>query len=276
MLRFTRATGEIIDVALNVPNITLNLPLAQNATGTPFNEFRISVKDLPDGYELRSLNFGAVDLRSNSMLLPATNFNTALPVTTAVSAVLAAPSETPASGVKITGRIRGGSRRSIYISGKPGSVFEDGTFEFLGVPPGVHIIVSRDNPQGEHAEGAAIVVGAQSMSNLNLEEISEMPSATESAVSLSAANRPPGTRLPLHAIRGRIVDADTHLPLNAGRVVVNGNYASAVPLDTDGGFEISRLLPGKYTVEVFAFGIGTVSRTVVLEDQDADLDLSLN
>ncbi len=276
MLRFTRATGEIVDVDLNELNVTLSTTTL-GANVPAFNEFRISVEDLPDGYELKSLTFGAVDLKRSPMQLAVSNFARALPTSQTVSVILAAPASTQPSGARVVGRVRGTARRSIYISGQPGTVYADGTFEFRGVPPGVQTIVSRDNPSGERPQGAVLIVGDQNISDVNLEEISTMPlTAPESAVLLSAGNHPAGSRLPLHSIRGQIVDTDTHLPMNAGRVVVNGNYSSAVPLDNDGRFEIPDLLPGSYAVEVFAFGIGTVSRTVVLEEQDVNLDLSLN
>ena len=277
MLRFTRASGEIVDVALNVPNVSLVMPTASNANGSSLNEFRISVQDLPDGYELKSLTFGAVDLKNNPMRLNISSFNIALPVAQSVSLVLVAPPPARTSGVRVAGRIRGTTRRSIYISGNPGSVYADGTFEFFGVLPGIHSIVSRDNPLGGSPQGIAVVVGTQNLVDVELEEISNTPlTSPDSAISLDAGNRPAGTRLPLRSIRGQIVDAHTHEPLNAGRVVVNDSYTNAVPLDNDGRFEISKLLPGRYIVEVFAFGIGTVRKTVVLEEQDANLDLSLN
>ncbi len=47
------------------------------------------------------------------------------------------------------------------------------------------------------------------------------------------------------------------------------------PLNDDGKFDIPSLLPGSYVVDAVVFGIGNVSRTVVLDEQDTTIELTL-
>ena len=64
--------------------------------------------------------------------------------------------------------------------------------------------------------------------------------------------------------------------MDAGRVIVNSDYANSFSLDDNGRFEVPRLLPGKYVLDVVAFGIGTLTRTVSLDDADTQLDLTIS
>jgi len=67
----------------------------------------------------------------------------------------------------------------------------------------------------------------------------------------------------------------TGQPLNAGRVRVNNDASLTFSLGGDGEFEIPRLLPGNYNLEITAYGVGTVDRTIVLETSDAFIDVRI-
>jgi hypothetical protein len=123
---------------------------------------------------------------------------------------------------------------------------------------------------------ASIVVGDRDQSNVELEETSIAPLVSGiSQTPEPAGDLAPNTRIPLAAIRGRVVDGLTGRPMDAGRVVVNSDYAFTFSLSDDGRFEVPRLLPGNYVLDIVAFGIGTISRTVSLEDKDTQLDLTI-
>jgi hypothetical protein len=155
-------------------------------------------------------------------------------------------------------------------------MYPDGTFEFLGVPPGRHAIVTLDNPGRERALAAAIVVGDRDQSNVELEETSISPLVSGIPQGPApAGDLAPNTRIPLAAIRGRVVDGQTGRPMDAGRVVVNSDYSYTFSLGDDGRFEVPRLLPGNYVLDIVAFGVGTVTKTVSLEDKDTQLDLTI-
>jgi hypothetical protein len=179
--------------------------------------------------------------------------------------------------VRVSGQIRDDPNRSIYISGKPGTIYTDGTFEFSGVAPGRYSIVTLDNPGSERPMGAAIVVGDRDFADVRLERISIPPHRAEQpSPSLPADGFPANTQVPLAAIRGRIVDGELMQPFNAGKVVVNGVQSVTYSLDNDGRFEVPLLLPGTYVVDIVVYAVGTISRTVEVGDKDVELSLSLN
>lgn len=267
VLRFSRPNSAGIDETLSVPNVSLSSP-----------EYHVTVEDLPEGYSLKSLTFGSVDLKSKPLKLPTSGSltNPVVPVTQDISVVLTVAPAPQAAGVRITGSLLGNTKRSIYISGKPGAIYSDGSFEFTGVPPGVHTIVTLDSPVGQRSLGASLVVGGGNVGGVELEELAAAPLESDRAKAPTAAgNRVPGTRIPPAALRGRIVDGDTREAMNAGKVMINGDYSATFSLDENGGFEVLRLLPGKYLVEAVAFGVGTVSREVVLGEQDATVALEI-
>jgi hypothetical protein len=269
VLRLARTDSPQIDTPLSAASVTV-----------PNTEYRATVENLPVGYTLRSFRFGPADLRTSVLQLvpPGTVASRAasLPVPGVVSIVLERKSTPPQTGVRISGRIRGDPNRSIYVSSKPGTVYPDGSFEFQGVPPGRHAIVTLDNPGRERALGASLVVGDRELSDVELEETSIAPLVSgEPQGPAPAGDLAPNTRVPLAAIRGRVVDGLTGRPMDAGRVIVNSDYASSFSLDDDGRFEVPRLLPGKYVLYVVAFGIGAVTRTVALDDKDTQLDLTI-
>jgi hypothetical protein len=252
----------------------IETPLAAASVTLPNTDYRATVEDLPDGYTLRSLTFGTTDLRTNALQV-APFLNAAL--RPAISVVLERRKRPPQTGVRISGRIRGDPNRSIYISSSPGTMYPDGTFEFLGVPPGRHSIVTLDNPGRERALGALLVVGDVDLANVELEETSIAPLVSGNPQAPApAGNLAPNTRIPLSSIRGRVVDGMTGHPMDAGRVVVNSDQSFMFPLGDDGRFEVPRLLPGTYVLDIVAFGIGTLTRTVVLDDKDTQLDLTIS
>ena len=271
-LRFTQ-NSRGIDVALNVPSVTLTDRVG--IVGTPSAaDYRVTVENLPRTYELKSLTFGSTDLLVDAMLLP--KIGSGSTVTQPVIVTLAVPPVPRPSGARIIGRIPGDVRRSIYISGNAGTIYSDGTFEFIGVPPGRHNIVSTDSPIASRFTGATLIVGDRDLSNIELEEISVPPLNSDKPVSPSTAgDRPPGFKSLLASIHGTVLDGSTREPFNAGKVVVNGNYSFSVTLNDAGGFDIPKLLPGTYEVEVIVYGIGAVSRTVVLDEQDSTIELTL-
>jgi hypothetical protein len=176
----------------------------------------------------------------------------------------------------VSGRIQGDSRRFIYISGTSGYFYADGTFEFVGVPPGRHTIVSLDTQSSARSLGATLTVGDRDLPNIELDAISATPARFDQpAMPLPVDGRLPGTRGSPASIRGRVSDSGTSEPFNAGKVVINGNNAFPFQLNDEGRFEIPKLLPGNYALELYVYGIGNASIDVALDDQDVSLELTL-
>src|SRR4029453_6351166 len=91
-------------------------------------------------------------IAANSTLRPAATPPSALTITIGESA---RPST---GGVRVSGVIGSREKRRLYISGKPGTRFSDGTFEFQGVQPGRHLIASVGN---SNPFASVVVVGDQ-------------------------------------------------------------------------------------------------------------------
>ena len=259
----------------------IETPLASASVTVPDTEYRATIANLPEGYTVKSFTFGPTDLTIDPLqltpLVPIAPRAASIPVGQVVSIVLQrAPVPAP-QGARVSGRFVGDTNRSVYISGVPGTLYPDGTFEFLGIPPGRHTVVTLDNPGRERALGASIVVGEGDYPNLELEETSVVPLVTGGpAMPKSAGNLTPNTRLPLATIRGRVVDGGTGQPLDAGKVVVNKDQSQAISLGTEGRFDVPRLLPGTYVLEIVAYGVGVVSQSVVLDTADAELEVRIS
>jgi hypothetical protein len=164
--------------------------------------------------------------------------------------------------------------QTVHLSNIPGDLYRDGTFEFFGVPPGRHSIITRSNPTDAYPSGASVVVRGQDVENVLLEETPLTPLGNRiPPLPLPVGNRPSGN-VPLARITGTIVENASRQPVADGAVVIKSEmfYSESFPLDANGRFEIPALLPGSYELEVKAFGHDTVKRSVELADQDINVD----
>src|SRR4030095_11660834 len=155
-----------------------------------------------------------------------------------------------------------------------GSVYSDGSFEFVGVPPGRHAIVTRNNPGRDRPLAASIVVGTRDVSDVELEESTIAPLMNKPSTAPPESSNG-GARLPLARIHGHVVDSETGVPFDAGRIVVNGDQSLTFRFEADGRFEVPKLLPGTYSFEITAFGVGSIQRTLVLEEHDLSLEFAI-
>jgi hypothetical protein len=255
-------------VPLTGPSVTFGLP-----AGTTAPSYRVTVENLPATYELKSLVSGATNLQTTALQLPARSIS-AVVVPSVV--VTLAPRPTVTTGVRVSGQLRGDAKRAVYISGNPGTVYTDGTFEFSGVAPGRHRIVAFESFGAGRPQGSTLVVGDRDVVNIDLEDIAVLPADSDRpSPPEPAGNRAPGSRGKIANIRGRVVDGDTQEPFNAGKVTVNGNYSVSFSLNDDGRFEVPGLLSGKYVLEAAIFGVGIVTREVILDELDVAIDLSI-
>jgi hypothetical protein len=273
VLRLTRYTGARTDVSLNTPSVTVSEPgYLNNPASVP--DYRVTVENLPGTYALKSLTFGSTDLRVDALKLPKGNAGST--VTQSIVITLTIPPAPQPAGVRIRGRIPGDAKRGIYISGNSGTIYSDGTFEFVGVTPGRHNIVTLDNPGAARSLGATLVVGDRELTDIELGEISVAPlNFDQPAPSSPAGGRSPGIRITPASIHGRVLDGETHEPFNAGKIVLNDNFGFPFPLNDDGKFDIPNLLPGSYVLDAVVFGIGNVRLTIELDEQDTTIELTL-
>ena len=268
-LRLTRKDSPRIDIALTATSVTVPNP-----------DYRATLENLPEGYTLKSLSFGTTDLTKGALQVTgpsaSRNMTNLIPSPDVLSIVLQRNASPPPAS---RGFPDGSGRRGpvyLYLGCARLDLCRWNLRIHRCAASGRHPIVTYDNPSGGRPLGALVVVGNEDLPNLALEEISVAPLALGGAAGPApAANLAANTRLPLSTIRGHVLDAMTGQPLNAGRVRVNNDASLTFSLGGDGEFEIPRLLPGNYNLEITAYGVGTVDRTIVLETSDAFIDVRI-
>ena len=176
--------------------------------------------------------------------------------------------------MRVSGRTGSTSKRLIYISGRPGVLFSDGTFEFRGVPAGRHLIATVNNPSTPLA--AVVVVGGRDISGIELKEVPLLPGdVRDPKAPLPAGEHQPGTIVPLARVTGIVLEETTKAPISEGNVVIKaGDYSRTLPIDADGHFETFHLLPGSYDFSLQIFGHSVSGQTITIEDKDIKLELS--
>ena len=170
----------------------------------------MSIENLPAGYGVKSIMTGATELRSGLLRLSTLTFSGAPnaasgPMTsTAVLIVTltpAPPAPRATSGVRVAGWAPDARRRSIYLSGKPGFFYSDGTFEFRGVTPGRHLSRHRKPGIGSPARSIGYR-GKPRLGRIELNEVAILPRDIQSADAPGAASsNAAGSALRLSALR---------------------------------------------------------------------------
>jgi hypothetical protein len=180
----------------------------------------------------------------------------------------------PASGAQVRGTVYSGQEEA-YISGKPGRLYADGTFEFRNVAAGRHIVFMIGGSSTSRQLSAIITVGKADVENLQLKDTITLPldvmtPATDQA-GLQSEVSPPA----MHSLRGHVVSESTHMPV-AGILTIRGfNRSITYSLPADGEFEIPDLLPGSYGLKIETFDRSTWTRTIVVGEKDVDLNLAI-
>jgi hypothetical protein len=306
-LRLTHLTdGSWTEVSLDAPSLTLPVALG---------EYRLAIENLPEGYMINSMNFGAINLLNETLKvtpgdLPApakdeqitlTNSQTGIvvqrrdssqnsnsqssPQVLTLGSIVAKTDLTlslgtktfarPGSGANVRGKIENAGQQEIYISGVRGSLYADGTFEFHDVPAGRHIVAALGESSTSRQMVAAINVGSRDIENLELQDTVALPLDFMTPVVKKSEAVPESTAQEMHALRGHLVQESTHRPV--GGIVTFQGYARSATysLPADGEFEISNLLPGSYGLKIETFERSTLTQTIVIEDRDIELNLSV-
>src|SRR5688572_9427032 len=200
-------------------------------------------------------------------LIPATTPPSLLSITIGEAAPLST------GGVRVSGKSGSLEPRRIYISGRPGVVFDDGSFEFRGVPPGRHLIAAIGTP-GKSA--AIVVVGDNDVPSVELQDIFLLPDDVRQPKDpLPAGDVPPGTVVSMGRITGVVVDEQSRTALSEGNVVLRaGDYSRPFLINSQGRFESFTLLPGTYELRLEIFGHSTVGPTVAVEDKDVQIEVN--
>jgi hypothetical protein len=281
-------------------NQILETPLASSLLTVPLTanpEYRVTIENLSRRYIVKAVASDKINLTSRTLKLPPppapVPLNTAtgntflnalglpsfilpLPPVQTIEITLAETDAPTRTGATIRGSVAQPLQRSIGISGIPGSIYGDGTFEVRNVPPGRHTILTRENPTGTRPVGAVIIVGDRDIGNIRLEPILEIPRDFDSQVaSTMRGTLPPGTVVPLTTVRGHLVEEMTgrgfELDRSIGKITINGNTVSYT-INNTGDFEIRNLLPGRYDLELWVYGGTTYTRALEVRDEDMTIE----
>jgi hypothetical protein len=263
--------GKFTTLQLGQHSVAIAAPFVQPQNS---GETDVRVDGLPEGYVVKSLTYGTVDLLTKRLNVPLPGPLSPPPVQT-ITIVLGAPSSSPStSGVRVTGHASDTLVRSVYLSGNPGTYYSDGTFEFRGVPPGKHVLAGLNTPL---PLGAIVVVGDRDVTGVELrDETTPVPFDMRSPRDPEpAGNATPGAVLPLASVRGTLLEQATQKPIADSEIKITG-YARTEVFKTDGNgrFEIPRLFPGSYKVEVAVFGHENLFHTLTVGTENITLDLA--
>jgi hypothetical protein len=177
------------------------------------------------------------------------------------------------SGVRITGRTGSTNKRPIYISGRPGVLYSDGSFEFSGVAPGLHLIaaMSVSKPMA-----ALINVGNRDIEGVELQETLVLPDDVRIPKDpLPSERHTPDAAVPLPRIRGVVLEEQSKAQIREGEVEITvGATSRRIAIDAEGRFETFPLVPGKYDFKLQIFGHTSNGKMVTIEDQDLTLELT--
>lgn len=292
------ANGKNVSITLASTSNQFSYPIDASAIAVPgplSGDFSVKVDGLPSPYRVKSITYGGTDITSSTFALTAANFAT--PSTMRVMLIISSTGQVvgvgpppavplsslsitldyilPAnpSGVRVAGTIRSIDKPTVYISGVPGSVFSDGTFEFQGVPPGRHTIAAIHpfTPQA-----AVVVVGDRDVDGVTLQRTLAQPDITVPQTVAPAGSYAPGTVIPLPRILGTAIDEASGVPIVNGIVFVeNEDYKRSFSLDSNGRFESFSLFPGDYEVTLWQLGHEASKVKVAVEDKDVAVKLTI-
>jgi hypothetical protein len=293
VLRFRQGGGLVLEVPFNQSSVQLFSPTAARS-----GDYQVEIADLPEGYAVKSIRLGsgetAIDLTRNALRVSAAaGSNTVLILNAAIvqtangTTVISSSTQSDktlsvvltrtirqdsrAKGVRVTG-LGTSLRIPIYLYDVPGTVYDDGSFEFEGVPPGRHPLVRFVSPNV--SLGVTVVVGDRDVEGVRLTQTPLLPQDLETNATLPAGNHPPGTILPLASIRGRVVQATSGAPIAEGGTVTLSGYRDrkqTYAVVGEGEFTIPDLLPGTYRIELAVSGYRAEAQTVVIDDADAEI-----
>jgi len=257
-----------LKVGLQMTGTSMHVPIP---SATVAGEFRASIANLPEGYAVKAIMLGSNNVTSSAFKLAA---GTTAPPLLSVELMTTPVAASSTPGVRVTGRIAGGL--SVFLSGKPATLYSDGTFEFRDVPPGRHAIAVPDSASSSHTLAASVVVGDRDMEGVELIDIPVLPFAPRApADPRPAGNRPPGTVVPLVSLRGRVVEDRTGRAVGDGRATLSSFTTASFPIGANGEFVIPRLFPGSYNLQIQIPGRAPLSRKVTIGDEDVSIELAL-
>ena len=291
-------------------NVAIRVPVNLTYEITP-DEYRASVEDLPAGYAVKSIMYRAdepgmrfVDvstqtLRISSRAIYARHAGTTevvgepdLPIAITLTRTTA---PTP-PGIRVAGTGEGifvmpqipilGDEFSpvsdprhigVYISGRPGILYDNGTFEFAGVSPGSHavILILDTGRTGPTIAAAEVVVRDRNVEGVSLQAVPVLPKdfASPKTVPVTAAD---ASVLPLSSLTVRALDEATQQPVTSAYVTVSGVGVPVRNYVGISGLRIHNLLPGQYLLTAESYGYTTKTQAITVGFERTSFDITIN
>lgn len=263
----------------------ITIPL--NLEATP-DEYRVSVEDLPQGYDVRSVTHRAdepgekiVDVLNQTLKISSRHIDA---ISAGTYAAAGSPSfpiritlvrmllPLPSGGVRVTG-MGEGVGEAVYLSDQPGTLFADGSFEFVGVPPGVHSIVKI---VGTEAAVARTIVRNRDVGGVTVQLAPVLPSDIYTVRPLTADVTDASVST-LSTLIGRVLDENTQQPIRTATATLTGYHGSIRGFVVAGrdSFRITNLLPGRYSLSVEATGYKTKTQEVTIGLPETPVEIKL-
>ena len=239
-------------------------------------------------------NFGAPDLpiavtlavtptTTTTFTAPRPSSDGRLPVTTVTgtSTTLLTVPKIPAVGGSLSLAERYAPDAGIYISGKPGVLYADGSFAFSGVSGGLHrivlYVVSVDGPR---IAAADVLVSAGTTIRFDgtpLQNVSILPKPLFSAPVLSSRATDSSRILALASLTVRVLDDATEQPVNSANVTLSGIVGSVRRYvgSANPSLRMDALLPGEYSISAESSGYTTKTQTVTVGQGSTLFDIRI-
>jgi beta-lactamase regulating signal transducer with metallopeptidase domain len=304
-LRLTKLNTNV-NYEMPLSSIMSAVPLDLDPQAAP-EDYKVSVEDLPSGYVVKNIMYRADE--PGFRLIDVTKQPLRISIRAAYEAhagsnqrwgapdipIAITLTRTPAPalpGIRVAGSTGGVFARpklprlgenvpssldldlGIYISGKPGTLYDDGTFEFYGVAPGLHTIVLFS---GSEFAAAKVVVRDRNVDGVSLERVSLVPKDISSPQALPA-NVGDVSVLPLSSLTVRVLDGSTQQPINSGYVTLSGVGSSSDRLYVGRSFptvQVLSLLPGQYLVTAESAGYKTKTQPVIVGLEETKFDIMI-
>jgi hypothetical protein len=273
---------------------TLVLPVPLSSTG---DEYNVTVQNL-EGYTIKSLTYASSDLKKETLkargpvvnvqpvlispnaspiavqilqqALQSVGIQSALPGAPLTLILEKTPTALPTSGVRVIGRSVG-LGDGIYLSGTPGVLYSDGTFEFHGVSPGLHRVVK---PLGTLLTAGSVLVGNRDVDDLALAATALLPMDVNEPLNPGTDSNTASKALAMVSIAGQVIDETSREALTEGAVTITG-YKNARRSHAIVGdrFRIGDLLPGAYSLTINVTGYLATTQTLTVGPEDLKLEL---
>ena len=289
------ANGREISVRLRSATDDLSFPINSAYVQVPLSrDFSVSVEGLPETHKVKSVALGGTDITNGTFRVSessgtvswtlrsasgnAMTVNIGTPPASApsftIAITLSPVSLTIERGVSVWGHVGFMDKPTLFISGMPGTLYADGSFEFRNVMPGRHLIAAAHKFT---PKAAVVVVGDRDIFGIELKSTLAHPDISVPTTIPPAGPIAPGTVIPLPRIVGTVVDGETGMPLKEGGLVTveNEGYRRSFPLDAGGGFESLALFPGTYDVTLWFLNHISGRARVIVEDNDVPVKLTL-